>query len=405
MGGVVVGNVLNDAKPYAAMVLLQVGFAGMFIVSVASLKRGMSHYVLVVYRNLVATAVMAPFALLLERGVRPKMTVKIFVKIVGLSMLEPVIDQNLYYTGAKLTSAGFASALVNILPAVTFLMAVFLGMERVKLRSLRSQAKIVGTVCTVAGAVLMMLYHGPVVQLPWSRAHNNHHHGGGSGGGGGGGSSSSATSWLNGTIMIIASCVCWSGFFILQSNILQIYPAELSLTALICVVGSAMSGAVALVAERRDMTAWVIGFDTRLFAVVYSGIVCSGVAYYMQGIVTRARGPVFVTAFQPLCMIITAVMGSTILKEEITLGSVIGAVIIVVGLYALIWGKGAGDDDHHVDSGKQLAGAGTGAASDDKVLPSTTSLPRQAINGNHVVAGGRAVADVEMPPAMNLATS
>jgi drug/metabolite transporter (DMT)-like permease len=50
------------------------------------------------------------------------------------------------------------------------------------------------------------------------------------------------------------------------------------------------------------------------------GIVCSGVAYYVQGIVSRQRGPVFVTAFNPLCMIITAVMGSIILKEEITRG-------------------------------------------------------------------------------------
>jgi hypothetical protein len=48
--------------------------------------------------------------------------------------------------------------------------------------------------------------------------------------------------------------------------------------------------------------------------------VCSGVAYYVQGLVTRQRGPVFVTAFSPLCMIVTALMGSVILKEEIRLG-------------------------------------------------------------------------------------
>lgn len=47
---------------------------------------------------------------------------------------------------------------------------------------------------------------------------------------------------------------------------------------------------------------------------------CSGVAYYIQGIVMKERGPVFVTAFNPLCMIITALMGSIILAEEITLG-------------------------------------------------------------------------------------
>ena len=36
----------------------------------------------------------------------------------------PVLDQNLYYVGLKLTSATFTSATVNILPAVTFIMAL-----------------------------------------------------------------------------------------------------------------------------------------------------------------------------------------------------------------------------------------------------------------------------------------
>ena len=54
--------------------------------------------------------------------------------------------------------------------------------------------------------------------------------------------------------------------------------------------------------------------------VCMQGVVCTGVAFFVQGIVTETRGPVFVTAFQPLCMIITAVLGSVILKEETTLG-------------------------------------------------------------------------------------
>ncbi|XP_062233270.1 WAT1-related protein At1g44800-like [Phragmites australis] len=380
-----VGKVLNDVKPYLAMVLLQVGFSGMYIVSVASLRRGMSHYVLVVYRNLVATVVMAPFALLFERGVRPKMTVTIFLKIMGLALLEPGLDQNLYYLGAKLTSAGFASALVNILPAVTFLTAVLLRMEKVRLRSLHSQAKIVGTACTVAGAVLMIIYHGPVVQFPWSRGHGHT----AAAAVAATAASQSSASWLNGSIMVIVSCVCWSAFFILQSNTLQSYPAELSLTTLICVLGSAMSGAVALVAERHDMGAWAIGFDTRLFTAVYSGIVCSGVAYYVQGLVTQARGPVFVTAFQPLSMIITVVMGSIILKEEITLGSVIGAAIIVLGLYSLIWGK----SEDHLDKAAAVA---NGVATE---LP-LTSMANGNGNGKHVLGGH--VTDVETP-AVNCA--
>ncbi|KAI4982304.1 WAT1-related protein At1g44800-like [Hordeum vulgare subsp. vulgare] len=366
-------KVLNDAKPYLAMVLLQVGFAGMYIIAVASLKRGMSHFVLVVYRNLVATAVMAPFALYFERGLRPKMTITIFIKIMGLAFLEPVLDQNLYYMGANLTSAGFATALVNILPAVTFVLALILRMEKVRLRSLHSQAKIAGTVLTVAGAVLMVLYHGPVVQFPWTKGQ---HHAGGAAAG------TDPAAWLKGTIMTIAACVAWSGFFVLQSSTLRDYPAELSLTVLICGVGSVMSTAVAVVAERANTHAWVIGFDTRLFTVVYAGIVCSGVAYYVQGIVSRQRGPVFVTAFNPLCMIVTAVMGSIILKEEITLGSVIGAVIIVVGLYFLIWGKSKDE----INKVSDVSFKGTG----DLPLTSVTnghgsgSAKHVLVNGNGV---------------------
>jgi hypothetical protein len=53
----------RKVMPYMAMVFLQFGFAGTFLISVASLRQGMSHYVLVVYRNVVAAIVMAPFAL------------------------------------------------------------------------------------------------------------------------------------------------------------------------------------------------------------------------------------------------------------------------------------------------------------------------------------------------------
>ena len=61
---------LERFKPYIAMISLQFGYAGLTIVSKASLNSGMSHYVLVVYRHAFATAAIAPFALLLERYVQ-----------------------------------------------------------------------------------------------------------------------------------------------------------------------------------------------------------------------------------------------------------------------------------------------------------------------------------------------
>lgn len=60
-------QLLKKAKPYSLMVFLQFGYAGMFIISVSCVKTGTNHYVLVVYRNLVAVLTMFPFAFWFER--------------------------------------------------------------------------------------------------------------------------------------------------------------------------------------------------------------------------------------------------------------------------------------------------------------------------------------------------
>ncbi|KAK4788691.1 hypothetical protein SAY86_020010 [Trapa natans] len=127
-------------------------------------------------------------------------------------------------------------------------------------------------------------------------------------------------------------------YYVLQSFTLKKYPAELSLTALICLMGM-VEGAITTLVFERDMTVWLMGWDSKLLAVVYSGVVCSGIAYYVQGFVIKERGPVFVTSFSPLCMIITAVLGFVVLSEQIHLGSIIGAIFIVFGLYTVVWGK------------------------------------------------------------------
>ncbi|CAL9170419.1 unnamed protein product [Musa hybrid cultivar] len=369
-----VGEVWRSVRLYLAMVFLQFGYAGMYVVSVVSLKQGMSHYVLVVYRNAIAAAVIGPFALWFERKGRPKMTLPIFLKIMALALLEPVLDQNFYYMGTKNTSASFSSALYNILPAVTFVNAIILRMEIIDIKKRRSQAKIFGTAVTVMGALIMILYKGPIMEFVWNRG--RHHRAEAA--------AQSDAHWLAGTFMLLFSCFCWSAFFILQSHTLKAYPAELSLSTLICVLGAGQGGAVALFME-RGVKPWSIGFDMRLFTAIYSGIMCTGMAYYLQAVVMKERGPVFVTAFSPLCMIIVAFMGSTILAEEIALGRVIGAVVIVIGLYSLIWGKSA---DHLSQSTDNSGGKKHGALE----LPKSVD---DAMAANSVDF----VAIVDIPPA------
>lgn len=328
------GRFLEKAKPYIAMICLQFGYAGMNIITKVSLNRGMSHYVLVVYRHAFATAVIAPFAILLERKVRPKITFTMFMQIFVLGLLGPVIDQNFYYAGLKFTSPTFSCAMSNMLPAMTFVMAVLCRMEKVNIRKVRCQAKVVGTIVTVAGAMLMTLYKGRVVQMVWS----NYIHPASSYDASNASQANSDKDWVKGSILLIIATLAWASFFILQAITLRKYTAQLSLTTLVCFLGTLQSIAVTFVMEHKPQ-AWNIGFDMNLLAAAYAGIVSSGIAYYVQGLVMQKRGPVFVTAFSPLMMIIVAIMGSFILAEKIYVGGVLGAALIVVGLYSVLWGK------------------------------------------------------------------
>ncbi|KAJ6747655.1 WAT1-RELATED PROTEIN [Salix koriyanagi] len=300
------GSLFQRCKPYIAMTSLQFGYAGMNIITKVSLNQGMSHYVLVVYRHAFATAVIAPFAIILERKVRPKITFPIFMQMFALGLLGPVIDQNLYYAGLKFTSPTFSCAMSNMLPAMTFVMAVLCRMEVVHIKKIRCQAKVIGTVVTVAGAMFMTLYKGQIGS--------------------------------KGSILLIIATLAWASFFILQAVTLRRYSAQLSLTTIVCFLGTLQSIAVTFVMEHKP-SAWTIGWDMNLLAAAYAGIVSSSIAYYVQGLVMQKRGPVFVTAFSPLMMIIVAIMGSFILAEKIYLGGVLGGILIVAGLYAVLWGK------------------------------------------------------------------
>ncbi|KAI4341818.1 hypothetical protein MLD38_026496 [Melastoma candidum] len=348
---------LHKAKPFVGVIFIQVGLAGMGILTKAALNRGVSNYVLVVYRHAIATLVIAPFAIVLDKNIRPKMTLPIFIKLMVLSLLEPVIDQNLYYLGIKNATATFVFALGNMLPAITFVMACILRLEKVEFKSIHSQAKVFGTMATVAGAMIMTLIKGPIIELFWQKGRTGHEirmNG------------TSLHSSIKGALMITIGCFCWACFMVLQAITLQSYPAELSLTAWVCLLGTLEGAAVALVMERGNASVWAIHWDSRLLVAVYSGIICSGVAYYLQGIVMKVKGPVFVTAFSPLSMMIVAVMSTFVFSEQLFLGRVMGAIVIVTGLYLVVWGKSKDYEESspsaHIDDDQKPLPIQTGGA-------------------------------------------
>ncbi|XP_022133496.1 WAT1-related protein At2g39510-like [Momordica charantia] len=322
-------RIFKQAKPYLGAIALRFASAGMSIISKAALNQGMNQLVTIVYRYSIGAIVVAPFALVLDRKIRPKMTLSIFAKILILGLLEPVIAQSLIYSGTKYTTATFATAMCNILPAFAFLMAWICRMEKVNIRRIRSQAKILGTLVTVGGAMMMTLLKGPMLNLPWTKENNPHSYS----------SLANKQEPVKAAVVITISSICSSAFTILLAHTIRTYPAELTLTTFICLAGAVESTILALAFEWNNPAAWALHADSILLAALYGGIISSGIAYYLQGVVVKLKGPVFVTAFNPLSMVIVAVISSFIFAETLRLGRVIGAAVIIIGLYLVLWGK------------------------------------------------------------------
>ncbi|KAJ0245836.1 WAT1-related protein [Hirschfeldia incana] len=325
----------ESAKPYFAMVCLQFGYAGMNLVTKVVLDGGMSHFVLVAYRNAFATAAIAPFALLSERKVRPKMTFPIFIQIFVLALLGPVIDQNLYYAGLRLTSPTFAGAATSIVPALTFIISIISRMEKVELRKVRFQAKVVGTLVIVVGAMLMILFNSPLINFLRSHLIRQ-------------ASSSAGEDYLKATVFLLIASFSWASFFVLQAATLRRYSSHLSLSMMVCFMGTLQSTALGFVME-PNLSAWNIAFDMNLLASAYAGIMSSSIAYYVQGMMTKQKSAVFVTSFNPLIVIIVSIISFLILGQRLYLGGVLGMVILMVGVCAVLWGKKGDEEENSED--------------------------------------------------------
>ncbi|KAK1260611.1 WAT1-related protein [Acorus gramineus] len=312
-------------KPHLLMLLAQMGYTFLYIITEASFNTGMNPHVYITYRHIVAGVTMLPFAYFLERKIRPKLTWALFLEIFVLSLLGVGLTLNMYFASLDYTSPTFVTSMVNTIASLTFVIAVILRLESLDLKSPHGLAKVLGTLVSLAGVTTMTLYKGPVIENFWGAL--IHIQG-----------KAIHKSWLKGSILTIASCITWSIWYIMQAYTLKKYPAQLSLTTWMSLVGAAQSAVFTAIVE-HEPKAWRIGFDINFWSIIYSGVVCSGLIIFIQLWCTKEKGPVFVTMFSPLSTIMVALLAYLVLGEKLYLGSIIGGAIVIIGLYLVLWGK------------------------------------------------------------------
>ncbi|BAB89230.1 putative MtN21 [Oryza sativa Japonica Group] len=298
------------------------------ILTKVAFSQGTSTYVLVFYRNIIAAVVLLPVALAVERKTAPPLSLKVSLKLFVHALCGMSAAMNISCIGLNYSSATAASAVQNIMPVLTFFLAVLMGMESFKLKMCHGIVKISGIVFCAVGVSVLALYQGPDLKsfikhhlFPHTNRVGTH----------------SSRNWILGIFLQFLATLMWALWAVLQGPLLEEYPSKLLNTTLQIVFSAVQSFFMALVLE-RDFSRWKLGFDIGLVAIIYCGIVVSAISFYMQIWIIDKRGPVFLCMTVPLTLVITIIL-ELLIGEAVTLGSIISGALMVVGLYTVLLGK------------------------------------------------------------------
>ncbi|GAY36434.1 hypothetical protein CUMW_022040 [Citrus unshiu] len=311
--------------PVIGMMMAECAQVGLMFAGKAAMSDGMSNLVFVFYSNAFASLVLLPASLLFHRSQIPPLTLPILSAFFLLGFLG-TSSQFFGYAGIYYSSPTLSTAMLNLVPGFTFILAIIFGMEKLDWKSSSSLAKSVGTIVLITGAFIMTYYKGPHLLMTSSPPNLSLQF------------FVPQTNWVIGGLLLAIDCVFTSAWLIVQASILKKFSAELIVVFFYCFFVAIQSAILCLVME-RDLSSWSLKPGVRLAAVLYSAVFGSA---FQVGVCTwclHRTGPVFVAMFKPLGIVISAVVGTIFLGETVYLGRFIGAAVIVTGFYSVMWGK------------------------------------------------------------------
>ncbi|XP_024031281.1 WAT1-related protein At3g28050 [Morus notabilis] len=307
---------LKGLAPFLGMVIVEALIVGLNTLCKAAMSKGMNPFVYNVYSNALGTLIFLPSFFLIHREKRPPLSFSLLCKFFLLSLFGTTVMQSCLFTGVNYSSPTLASALNNQVPAITFVLAVFFRMEKLDLRNSKSQIKIMGTLVSIAGALIVTIYKGPAIVDPQFQStlntspspklssHMN---------------LTAANNWIIGGIFLTCANLSFAIWSTAQAAILKEYPSQRTILFFLYFFGTLQCAILALAME-RDPSAWIITPDIELISVLYTAFFGCVVAYSIMTWCIDKKGPVFAVMFKPVGVAIAAFMSTLFLGDALYSG-------------------------------------------------------------------------------------
>ncbi|CAN6179769.1 unnamed protein product [Urochloa humidicola] len=333
-----VSSALETVALPLSMVVVQVLTVVMLLLSKVALNTGMRPFVIIVYRNLIATAAVAPLAFIFEREMWKKLNLAVLGWISLNATFGVVLAMGSYCYGLRATNPAYSAMFLNLVPIVTFVIAIVVRAEKVELGKWPGRMKLMGALTCVGGTMIVSLLKGRLLHL-WPthllKIKSSH--------------SGYAPAIIStprhdmhmvaGTLFLCGSCLSFALWFIVQARLGKVFPSRYWATMLTCLSGSIQSSVVGVFLS-HDRADWRLNWDLQLLTVVCSGAFNTGITFVLISWAVSRRGPIYPPMFNSLSLIVTTVTDSLLLGTNIYAGGMVGTLLVIVGLYAFLWGKG-----------------------------------------------------------------
>ncbi|XP_028549989.1 WAT1-related protein At5g47470-like [Dendrobium catenatum] len=398
----ITGSSFDDFIIISGLLLVQAlyGFYSIFLNRILAL--GFSSLFLIFTGSFAGAIFLLPFAIAFERKKWPaRITAAIMVQFGLIALGGVTMFQGLLLLGIKRTTPAIASAMPNLIPGFVFVIAAILRFEKFSIWCKYSQVKVLGTFVCLGGAIAMTLLQNPTaskilfflddsaeenIYKDWLM----------------GCFYLLAAIITASCIMVLQVGICIlfslpaSSNVCLQAATMVSFPAPFSLCVITSLIGAILTGILQILTEGKlNAGSSNVGISFIILAVVVVNIqlfhgtlvfslfytkrvgrhqflfhtttttsslypttwgrlhesnslflfsffqvsVISSTCVVYQTWCIRKKGPVLVSIFSPIQTVCATSLSMILFGQSISLGSSIGILIMIIGLYLVLWAK------------------------------------------------------------------